>query len=49
MPPLNIAKPIARGGFPNILIEAFYPRSIKGLTLALDNIDFNTLINNIIN
>jgi hypothetical protein len=49
MPPLNIAKPIARGGFPNILIEAFYLGSIKGLSLALDDINFDAPINGIIN
>jgi hypothetical protein len=49
MPPLNIIKYIARAGFLNILIKAFYFKSIKGLVLALNNIDFNTLIFNIIN
>jgi hypothetical protein len=41
MPLSNIAEPIATGGFLNILIEAFCPESIKGLTLALDDINFD--------
>jgi hypothetical protein len=49
MPPSNIAEPIARGGFLNILIEAFYIGSIKGLSSALDDINFNAPINGIIN
>jgi hypothetical protein len=49
MPLSNITEPIATGGFPNILIEVFYPESIKGLITALDNINFNTPINGIIN
>ena len=49
MPPLNIIKLIANSGFPNILIENFYLRSIKGLTLIPDNFGFNALINGIIN
>jgi hypothetical protein len=49
MPPLNVAEPIARDGFPNISTKAFYPGSIKGLTLALDNVGFDAPINGIIN
>jgi hypothetical protein len=49
MPPLNITKPVASGGFLNILTETFYLGSIKGPTLILDDFGFNALINGIIN
>jgi hypothetical protein len=49
MPLSNITEPVATGGFPNILIEVFYPESIEGPTAALDDINFNTPINGIIN
>jgi hypothetical protein len=49
IPSSNIAEYIARASFPNISIEAFYPGSIEGLALALDNIDFNAPIFGIIN
>jgi hypothetical protein len=49
MPSLNVAEHVARAGFPNILTEAFYPGSIEGLALALDDIDFDAPIFGIIN
>jgi hypothetical protein len=49
MPPLNVIKPIASGGFLNILIKTFYPGFIEGLTLILDDFGFNAPINGIIN
>ncbi len=49
MPSSNITKYVARASFLNISTEAFYPGSIKGLALALDNIDFDTPIFSIIN
>ncbi len=49
MPLSNISKPVAIGGSLNILVEAFYLVSIKGLTTSLSNINFNAPINSIIN
>jgi hypothetical protein len=49
MPLLNIARPIAISGFLNMLIKAFYPEFIERLSAASDNIDFDALINSIIN
>jgi hypothetical protein len=49
MPLSNITKLIAIGSFLNMLIEAFYPKFIEGLTIALDDINFDTPINSIIN
>jgi hypothetical protein len=49
MPPSNVAEPVARGGFPNISTEAFYPGSIEGPTSAPDDVGFDAPINGIIN
>jgi hypothetical protein len=49
MPLLNVAELVAIGGFLNMLIEAFYPESIKGLIVAPEDINFDALINSIIN
>lgn len=49
MPPSDVAEPVARAGFPNISTEVFYPGSIEGPALALDDFDFNTPIFGIIN
>jgi hypothetical protein len=49
IPLSNVAEPVATGSFLNISTEAFYPESIKGPTTALDNINFDTSINGIIN
>jgi len=49
IPLLNVTKLIATSGFLNMLIEAFYPEFIKRLSIAPDDINFDTLINSIIN
>jgi hypothetical protein len=40
---LNVAEPVPMGGFPNMLTEAFYPKSIRRSTAALDNINCRKL------